>query len=171
VWWDDRGTADRAAAYLSALGHRRIGYVADRSVHARLQALRDGAAAHRVDVLAAAADADRVSEVARVTRSLLSYPHAPTALVYDSAVGAATALGVACEMAVRVPRSLSVLAWQDWPLCGPTRRRITAMTCGTGGLGGHAVRVLLALLDHRAVPSVGDAALRPVHRDSVAPPG
>ena len=170
MWWDDRGTADRAAAYLSALGHRRIGYVADRSVRGRLQALRDGAAAHRVDVLAAAA-ADRVPEVARVTRSLLSDPHAPTALVYDSAVGAATALGVAREMAVRVPRSLSVLAWQDSPLCGLTRRRITAMTCGTGGLGGHAVRVLLALLDHRAVPSVGDAALRPVHRDSVAPPG
>lgn len=169
VWWDDDTAAATMLGYLAALGHRRIGYIADQAVYGRLAHLQDRATAHGVEVTAVAAATGRVAEAARVTRSLLSQPHPPTALLYDSAAGAVTGLGVAGEMAFAVPRSLSILAWQDSLLCTLTRPRITALTHGAADLGVHAVRTLLALLDHRPAPPMPDAALQPLYRDTIAP--
>lgn len=169
VWWDDRAAAETMLAYLAALGHRRVGYVADQSVRGRAGHFRAAAAAHRVEPSPVAVATGRSAEVAGATRRLLSGPRPPTAVLYDSAAGAVTGVGVAAEMAVEVPRSLSVLAWQDSPLCALTRPRITAMAHGAADLGGHAVRLLLAVLGHRPLPPAAGADPYPAYRDSVAP--
>ncbi|MGW5355853.1 LacI family DNA-binding transcriptional regulator [Streptomyces sp. NPDC004031] len=169
VWWDDRTAAEAMLGYLAALGHRRVGYVADQPVRGRPGRFRAGATAHRVEPSAVAVTTGRAAEVAWATRGLLSGPRPPTAVLYDSAAGAVTGLGVAGEMGIAVPGSLSVLAWQDSPLCVLTRPRITAMAHGAADLGGHAVRRLLAVLGHRPVPPVAGGTPYPAYRDSVAP--
>lgn len=166
LWWDDRATADAAVTYLAALGHRRIAYVCDGSAPERLAVFRGSAATRGLTATGTAA-ADPAA-VARTTRHVLSHGHAPTAVIYDTGLMAAVGLSVAGEMALDVPRSLSILAWQDSPLCALTRPQITAMTNGTDILGSHAVRSLLALLTHQAVAPLPDAIGQPAHRHSVA---
>jgi DNA-binding LacI/PurR family transcriptional regulator len=170
LWSDDAGAVDSAVDYLIALGHKRIARVAGlpalRHTQVRTAALEQAMARHGLgpaDVLTT----DYTGEQGvRATRALLSRRTRPTAVIYDNDVMAVAALGVAQEMGLRVPDDVSIIAWDDSPLCQLVRPALTAMSRDISGYGAHAARMLLAQLDAREVATLEDASPRLVVRAS-----
>ena len=148
----DDGRAMRdAVRYLIRLGHRRVarvgGIPALSHTVARDQAFLEVAAQagltqHRI------IDTDFSGEAgARATRALLMQSEPPTAIVYDNDVMAVAGLGVAAELGVSVPGELSLLAWDDSPLCEITHPPLSAMRRDVPALGAAAAQMLLAIVD------------------------
>ena len=54
---------------------------------------------------------------AAATRRLLQGAEPPTAIVYDNDLMAVSGLGAAQQSGVEVPAELSIVAWDDSPLC------------------------------------------------------
>jgi DNA-binding LacI/PurR family transcriptional regulator len=172
VWSDDAAAVDAAVDYLVALGHKRIARVAGlpqlRHTRVRGAALEHAMARHRLPAAEAVSTDYTGEEGARATRALLSRPRRPTAIVYDNDVMAVAALGVAQEMGLRVPDDLSLIAWDDSPLCQLVRPALTALSRDVAAYGAHATRLLLAQLDADRVTTTQDATPRLVVRASTA---
>ncbi len=139
--------------HLHALGHRRIVHIAglpglahtDRRVAAlRAEAARLGMDA--ADVRSVCTDYSD-EQGAEATRRLLATPHPPTAIVYDNDVMAVAGAAVAAGLGVPVPSALSIVAWDDSPLCRVTHPRLTSLVRDTAGFGRLAAQELLSLLD------------------------
>jgi DNA-binding LacI/PurR family transcriptional regulator len=174
VWSDDAASLVEAVEYLAALGHRRI---------ARVGGLPDlGHTVIRGEAFAEVASrlglehAPTVStdytgeEGARATRRLLSTPRRPTAVVYDNDVMAIAGLAVAQEMGLSVPAELSIVAWDDSPLCRLVHPPLTALSRDIPAYGARAARQLLRAIAGEPVPSL---SVEPAHltpRGSTAPP-
>ncbi|MFC3996807.1 LacI family DNA-binding transcriptional regulator [Nocardiopsis sediminis] len=131
VWSDDAGAMRDAVGHLAGLGHRRIARVAgpEDFVHteqrsAAFAAAARGFALERADVVHADYSGD---QGAAVTRRLLSAADPPTALVFDNDLMAVAGLGVAQELGIPVPGRLSIVAWDDSPLCQAVRPELTAV--------------------------------------------
>ncbi|MDR7281186.1 substrate-binding domain-containing protein, partial [Catenuloplanes atrovinosus] len=79
-------------------------------------------------------------------------------------------LSVAQEMGLAVPGDLSVVAWDDSPLCRLVHPALTALSRDIPGYGGRAARLLLdAVAGARVAPAQTETAhLTP--RGSTAPP-
>ncbi|BEP14744.1 LacI family DNA-binding transcriptional regulator [Acidothermaceae bacterium B102] len=172
VWADDAAAVSTAVDYLVALGHERIASVAGlRSLQhtgIRTQALQDAMARHGLP-LAEVIQTDYTGEEgAQATRSLLSRPSRPTAIIYDNDVMAVAAIGVAQEMGVDVPRDLSIVGWDDSPLSQLVRPALTALSRDIPAYGAHAAALLLAQLDGRPVAPLEDVAARLIARGSTA---
>ncbi len=150
IWTDDASAMREAVAHLVGLGHRAIARVGGiRSLaHVRV---RDEA------FLAAAAAAglpeptivetDFTGEAgADATRRLLRDERPPTAIVYDNDIMAVAGLGVAGELGVTVPGQLSIIAWDDSPICEITNPPLSAMRRDVQALGAAATRMLLRVI-------------------------
>jgi DNA-binding LacI/PurR family transcriptional regulator len=107
---------------------------------------------------------------ARATRTLLSAPEPPTAIIYDNDIMAVAGLGVAAELGIAVPGELSLLAWDDSALCEITHPPLSAMHRDVQALGATATALLLRLIDEGEVDGVegSRAVLQP--RGSTARP-
>ncbi|MUL40504.1 LacI family transcriptional regulator [Streptomonospora sp. PA3] len=131
VWADDGGCMRAAVAHLARLGHRRIGRVAgpEALVHTgvRTGALEESAREHGMAPPRTVHTDYTGDGGARATRELLAGAEPPTALVYDNDLMAAAGLGVAQELGIAVPDRLSVIAWDDSPLCQVVRPALTAI--------------------------------------------
>ncbi|NYI98208.1 DNA-binding LacI/PurR family transcriptional regulator [Streptomonospora nanhaiensis] len=174
VWSDDAASVARAVGYLAGLGHRRVSRVAGPAAllhtHRRTAAFEEAAAALGLsDWATVHADYSDASG-AQATRRLLSRRPAPTALVFDNDLMAVAGLGVAHELGFAVPADLSVVAWDDSPLCRMTRPALTAVSRDVKGYGEHAARVLRELLAGGAVTDTAAAPATLVERASTAPP-
>lgn len=155
-WSDDEAAADAVVRYLAALGHRRIARVAGDPLLAhtvlRDRAFADVATALGLDHVsvpahpAATPGAAARGDAGHATRRLLLGPAPPTAIVYDSTPAAVAALTVAAEMGVDVPGALSVIAWDDSPLCRVTRPRLSVVRHDVHGYGARTARALLCLV-------------------------
>ena len=99
-------------------------------------------------------------EGARATRRLLGAADRPTAIIYDNDVMAVAGLAVAQEMGLSVPGDLSIVAWDDSPLCRLVHPPLTALTRDIAAYGAHAARLLLAAI---AGEPVASAARPPAH--------
>ncbi|MBP2704570.1 LacI family DNA-binding transcriptional regulator [Microbispora sp. RL4-1S] len=174
VWADDGVAVRETVEYLVALGHRRIARVAGlpRLMHT---AIRDAAfeevcaslAVERHQIL----HTDYTGEEgARATRRLLSSPDRPTAIVYDNDIMAVAGLSVAQEMRLAVPDDLSIVAWDDSPLCQVVRPPLTGLTRDIPAYGAHAAQRLLTLIDGGETTPLEDEAPRLTARGSTAPP-
>lgn len=147
VWTDDTGALTAAVEYLVALGHRRIARVAGLP---QLQHTANRAEAF-AQVCASLGLAESVTvtsdytgeEGARATRRLLSSGTRPTALIYDNDVMAIAGLAVAHEMGLSVPDELSIVAWDDSPLCQMVHPSLTALSRDIPGQGARAAGLLL----------------------------
>jgi DNA-binding LacI/PurR family transcriptional regulator len=150
IWTDDGSAMIEAMQHLVGLGHRAIARVGGiRSLsHVRV---RDEA------FVAAAADAglpaptiletDFTGEAgADATRALLSGAEPPTAIVYDNDIMAVAGLAVAGELGVAVPGRLSIIAWDDSPICEITNPPLSAMRRDVQALGAAATRMLLRVI-------------------------
>ncbi|MFB1049292.1 substrate-binding domain-containing protein, partial [Streptomyces chrestomyceticus] len=153
IWADDAAAMRSIIDHLHALGHRRIVHIAglpglahtDRRVAAlRAEAARLGMDA--ADVRSVCTDYSD-EQGAEATRRLLATPHPPTAIVYDNDVMAVAGAAVAAGLGVPVPSALSIVAWDDSPLCRVTHPRLTSLVRDTAGFGRLAAQELLSLLD------------------------
>jgi DNA-binding LacI/PurR family transcriptional regulator len=109
-------------------------------------------------------------EGGRATRRLLIEADRPTAIIYDNDVMAVAGLAVAQEMGLSVPGDLSIVAWDDSPLCSLVHPPLTALTRDIAEYGAHAVRQLLAAIDGKHLGSVEAATAHLTPRGSTAPP-
>ncbi len=153
IWADDAAAMRSIIDHLYELGHRRIVHIAGlpglAHTERRVAALRAEAARLGLD----AAEVRSVStdysdeQGAEATRRLLAAPRPPTAIVYDNDVMAVAGAAVAAGRGVPVPAALSIVAWDDSPLCRVTHPRLTSLVRDTAGFGRLAAQELLSLLD------------------------
>ncbi|MFB7249928.1 LacI family DNA-binding transcriptional regulator [Microbacterium sp. NPDC056234] len=142
----DDATAVRAAVrHLVDLGHRRITRVAGMAelMHTRLRdvAFHDEARRQGVEGHVLYTDFTPAQGV-EATRSALSGPDSPTAIIYDNDVMAVAALGVAAQLGIRVPEDLSIVAWDDSVLCQHSYPRLTSLSHDVVNFGAHVARRL-----------------------------
>lgn len=86
-------------------------------------------------------------EGAAGTRALLASDAPPSAIIYDNDVMALSGLGVASEMGTKVPGDLSIIAWDDSPLCEATYPRLSALSHDVTRYGAHVARRLFDRMD------------------------
>jgi DNA-binding LacI/PurR family transcriptional regulator len=173
VWTDDRSAMAAAVEYLAALGHRRIARVGGppHLLHTtmRTEAFRQVTADR--GMAAWVVDTDFTDDVgASATRALLASAERPTAIVFDNDVMAVAGIGVATEMGLSVPGDVSMLAWDDSPLCRLTHPALSAMGRDVASYGAHAARRLLDVVGHAPPTSFPDATPVLTPRGSTAPP-
>ncbi|KAB1931678.1 LacI family transcriptional regulator [Micromonospora sp. ALFpr18c] len=174
VWSDDAAALTEAVEYLVALGHRRIARVGGlpdlRHTESRTEAF---AALCRqlglVDAVTVSSDYTG-EEGGRATRRLLSSAQRPTAVIYDNDVMAIAGLSVAQEMGLTVPGDLSIVAWDDSPLCRLVHPPLTALGRDIPAYGAHAARQLLAVIAGQPASRVQDETPHLTPRGSTAPP-
>ncbi|MEU0094954.1 LacI family DNA-binding transcriptional regulator [Kribbella sp. NPDC006257] len=82
---------------------------------------------------------------AALTRSLLTGENPPTALVLGNDLMAVAALRVAMDLGTKVPEELSIVAWDDSPLCELARPGITAIDQQTMERGRMAADLLFRI--------------------------
>ena len=176
VWADDAVTVTETVGYLVALGHKRIGRVAGlpELLHTRHRdaAFRAAGTTYAVDTSLVISTDYTGDEGAHATRAMLSTAARPTAIIYDNDIMAVAGLSVAHEMGLVVPRDLSIVGWDDSPLCQVVRPPLTAMTRDIPAYGARAAEVLLDVIagttgKARGV-EVSHSRLTP--RGSTAPP-
>jgi DNA-binding LacI/PurR family transcriptional regulator len=174
IWSDDAGAITEAVRYLGALGHRRIARVAGLPdllhTQTRTNAFNEVCASLGVESAVTVPSDYTGEEGSRATRRLLIGADRPTAIIYDNDVMAVAGLAVAQEMGLNVPHDLSIVAWDDSPLCSLVHPPLTALSRDISEYGAHAARQLLAAIAGERVGSVeaGTAHLTP--RGSTAPP-
>lgn len=174
IWSDDGLSMTEAVEYLAALGHRRI---------ARIGGLPD--LAHtgiRTEAFATVARKLRLASAltvptdysgedgARATRALLRRKKRPTALIYDNDIMAIAGLAAARELGLSVPGDLSIVAWDDSPMCRLVHPPLTALTRDISAYGTHAARLLLAAIAGDTITSEHDQPAHLSPRGSTAAP-
>lgn len=175
VWTDDAEAMTEAVRYLAALGHRSLVRVGGPSAlgHSAIRTRAFESAAADAGI----ADARVVTtdfsgdDGSRATRSVLLSATRPTAIIYDNDIMAVAGLGVAMEMNLKVPRDLSILAWDDSQLCRTVRPRLSAMSHDVFRFGAQAARTLFEVLSDGPATSMAAAPPVLVPRESTAPPG
>jgi DNA-binding LacI/PurR family transcriptional regulator len=175
VWTDDTAAISEAVRYLAALGHRRVARVSgpESLGHSviRTRAMREVGAELALEEARVVHTDYSGEDGARATRTLLTSPSRPTAIIFDNDVMAVAALSVAAEMGLSVPRDVSLLAWDDSQLCLLTRPTLSAMSHDVCSFGAEAARTLLAVLDKQPAGSHSAATPVLVPRGTTGPPG
>ncbi|MGP3933190.1 LacI family DNA-binding transcriptional regulator [Nonomuraea sp. KM88] len=180
IWSDDGVSMVEAVEYLAALGHRRIARISGISelAHTAIRTEVFTGVCARLGVSAVTVPTDYSAEHgAEATRRLLCADDRPTALIYDNDIMAIAGLTVAQELNLSVPADLSIVAWDDSPICHLLHPPLTALTRDIGAYGVHAARLLLAAMDsgsgNGGDDRPGDVHDEPAHltpRGSTAPP-
>jgi DNA-binding LacI/PurR family transcriptional regulator len=150
VWSDDASALVETVEYLAALGHRRVARVAGLSDlrHTRFRGDAFAEVSQRLELESAVTEStDYTGEQgARATRRLLSTGPRPTAIIYDNDIMAIAGLAVAQEMGLSVPGDISIVAFDDSPLCQLVHPPLTALTRDIPAYGAVAARQLLAVM-------------------------
>ncbi|WP_277212912.1 LacI family DNA-binding transcriptional regulator [Isoptericola croceus] len=160
VWTDDGAAVRECVRYLAGLGHRRIGRVTGTEAfghtHIRDVAFFDEARRH--GLAAEVQRADFTPEAgATATRALLTADRPVSAIVFDNDVMALAGLGVAHELGVRVPQDVSLVAWDDSPLCEAAFPQLTALSHDVTSYGAHVARRLFDRIEGAPPGSFLDA--------------
>ncbi|MGF0117616.1 LacI family DNA-binding transcriptional regulator [Promicromonospora sp. Marseille-Q5078] len=150
VWTDDAAAVRESVRYLYAMGHRRIARISGVAdfghTTIRDRAFDEEIAAVGAEGLVARTDYSPV-QGAGVTRAVLTLADRPSAIIYDNDVMAVAGLGVAAEVGLRVPEDVSMVAWDDSPLCEATFPRLTALSHDVKKYGAHVARRLFDRID------------------------
>lgn len=175
AWTDDASALAETVEYLAALGHRRLGRVAGlsdlRHSHDRAEAF--DRVCRDLDLeLAVTESTDYTGEQgAHATRRLLSGARRPTAVIYDNDIMAIAGLAVAQEMGLAVPGDLSIVAFDDSPLCRVVHPPLTALARDISTYGAQAARQLLDVINGGTGPTSQQAnTARLTPRGSTARP-
>lgn len=170
---DDAGAAAQAVRRLAELGHRRIGHVAGPAdlVHTRVRAraIRETAVPLGVTVLEDVHTDYSFEAGAAAARQLLEADARPTALVFDNDLTALGGVQVATRLGLAVPGDLSIIAWDDSPLCRLTTPALSALSRDVAAYGADAARVLLGLVRGENPTPLRNSVPTLVDRGSLAP--
>lgn len=170
---NDAGGMDEIVKHLVALGHRQIDRVAGLtefvSTQARAQAFEEALASSGARGRVLSTDFSS-SAGASATRELLEGSPRPSAIVYDNDIMAVAGLGVAQEMGIAVPLELSVVSYEDSPMCQVVRPSLTACTRDIVAYGARSARTLIALVEGKPVASHLEERPRLVPRASTSGP-
>jgi DNA-binding LacI/PurR family transcriptional regulator len=173
VWSDDAVSMTEAVEHLAALGHRRIARVAGirALAHTRTRTKAFESACTRLAVAWPETVWTDYSgeDGARATRALLDLADPPTAVVYDNDIMAVAGLAVAQEMGRVVPADLSIVAWDDSPVCPLVHPPLTALSRDIVAYGTNAARQLLAAIAGDPVTHLQDEPAHLTIRASTAP--
>lgn len=148
LWTDDAAAITEAVEYLVGLGHRRIVRAAGPPEMLHV-AMREAAFTRACERLGIVDEAMSVpggysrEEGQQLTRTLLSAPSRPTAVIYDNDVAALAGLAVAAEMGVAVPSELSLVGWEDSPLCEVVHPGLTVLRRDVVRYGHQAAELLM----------------------------
>lgn len=152
VWTDDAAAIRETVGYLHAAGHRSVARIAGTEGYGhtlvRDQSFQEET--KRLGIRGVISHTDYTpGQGAAATRSLLAAGagRRPTALIYDNDVMALAGLGTADELGIAVPDELSLIAWDDSPLCTATRPPLSALSHDVAGYGVHVARRLFDRLD------------------------
>jgi len=186
---DNRAAGAQVAEHLLALGHRRLGVVAlppDMPVEpdARVVRARRGfaervagfverAAKGGVDpgsIVVADAATNATNSGAVAATALLHRRAAPTAVFAASDVLGLGVLAAAAELGIDVPRSLSVVGFDDIDEAAHSRPPLTTVAQDLRGQGRTAARMSFGLIEGRQVRS-SRSSTHVLVRESTAPPG
>jgi DNA-binding LacI/PurR family transcriptional regulator len=157
VWEDDAAATRAVVEHLTGLGHFRLARVTGipRFWHTKIRTDAFKAAAAAASAEAVCVEADYTGEHgAAATRRLLRSKRPPTAILYDNDIMAVSGLSAAAAMGVDVPAELSIVAWDDSPLCALVHPPLAALTRDIAAYGAHAARTLIQLADGMAVDNV-----------------
>jgi DNA-binding LacI/PurR family transcriptional regulator len=139
-----------AVEHLAALGHRRVARVAGIRdlAHTTTRTQAFTRACERLGLTAPETVWTDYSgeDGARATRVLLDAAQPPTAVIYDNDIMAVAGLAVARETGREVPRDLSIIAWDDSPVCPLVHPPLTALSRDIAAHGARAARLLLATI-------------------------
>jgi len=134
--------------HLAELGHREIAHISGpfTFIHEqlRVQLLREYGERRGIAVRHVEGNY-RYEDGAEHTRRLLTGANRPTAVVLGNDLMAVAALRVATELGIDVPGQVSILAWDDSPLCELAAPGITAVDQQTMERGRAAADLLLRL--------------------------
>lgn len=174
VWVDEAAALTETVEYLAALGHRRLARIGGlpELLHTeiRTQAFTDVCKRMELGEVPTISSDYSGEDGARATRRLLSLPDRPTAIIYDNDIMAIAGLGVAQEMGMAVPRDLSIVAWDDSPLCQAVHPSLTALSRDIPAYGALAARKLLEAIAREPSGSYQDTTAHLTPRGSTAPP-
>lgn len=164
---DDFGAMQDAVRYLARLGHRQLARVSGISrlwhTHHRDQAfLRTAADLGLPEPTIVPTDYGAASG-SHAVRDLLMRTEPPTAIIFDNDILAVAGLSVAAELGLQVPDDVSLLAWDDSPLCSITHPPLSAMRRDVADLGAAATALLLRVISGADVTGAmaGRAAIHP----------
>ena len=174
VWTDDASSMGNVLRYLTGLGHRRLARVSGprHLAHcaARTLAFRQQTTELGLPTPTVVEGDFSGDDGARLTRRLLLGPEPPTAILYENDVMAVAAVGAAQAVGFRVPRDLSILAWDDSALCSLTHPAVSAMRRDIPAVGRQVARLLLRAIEGAAPTSQVAEPAELMPRGSTAPP-
>lgn len=174
VWSDDAGAALRAVNHLAELGHRRIAHIAGprEFVHTQVRSDAIAEAARRLGIeCVSGINTDYTLSAGRsASEDLLNSVTPPTAMIFDNDLTALGAVRAARAKGLSVPADLSVLAWDDSPLCQLSEPPLSALSRDVSDYGAAAARALLSLVKSGDRNSVATGTPQLVDRGSLAPP-
>jgi DNA-binding LacI/PurR family transcriptional regulator len=173
VWQDDAAGIVSAVEYLAGIGHRRIARVTGipRFWHTKIRTDAFADAARSAGIESVSVEADYTRERgAEVTRTLLRTLRRPTAIIYDNDLMAIAGLISAQRMGLEVPAELSIVAWDDSPLCELVHPPLTALSRDIPAYGAHAARTLAQVANGEAVGHFQEAPPVLTLRGSTASP-
>jgi DNA-binding LacI/PurR family transcriptional regulator len=134
--------------HLAELGHRDIAHVSGpfTFVHEQLRVKLLAEHAKRRGIRVTHLEGSyRYEDGAEMTRTVLARKKRPTALVLGNDLMAVAALRVAMDLGTAVPDELSIVAWDDSPLCELARPGITAVDQQTMERGRMAADLLFRI--------------------------
>jgi DNA-binding LacI/PurR family transcriptional regulator len=171
---DDAAAANAAMERFAELGHRRVAHIAgpERFVHTRVrsEAMARAGARLGVEVVAEVNTDYSLTAGAAACEHLLDSGNAPTAMVFDNDLTAVGALRAAMGRGMDIPGELSVLAWDDSPLCELTVPALSALSRDVSAYGADAARMLLEVVNGASeVESVRSSVARLVERGTLGP--
>lgn len=174
VWHDDLFPMTQVVQALAKLGHRRVARVAGPPTYLHVQARSEAfeSVCQEAGLQAGVIDTDFSAEQgAEATRFLLCRTPLPTAIIYDNDIMAVAGLRVTGELGLSVPREVSLVAWDDSPLCTLVHPALSAASRDVFAYGAAAARHLLAILQDHVVADLEVPAPHLVLRASTAAPG
>jgi DNA-binding LacI/PurR family transcriptional regulator len=173
VWSDETAAMNAVIEHLVGLSHRRVARIAGHKefLHTHLRDQAFQAAARQFDLVDAKTIYTDFSPAAgeQATRELLAADPLPTAIIFDNDVMAVAGARAAAQSGIRIPRDLSVVAWDDSILCQLAHPALTAVSRDIEAYGAHGARALLELIEGKQTDTdVRDHAPRLVIRKSTA---
>jgi DNA-binding LacI/PurR family transcriptional regulator len=174
VYTDEAAAMGILVDYLAALGHRRIAHISGPTLllhtATRITAFENAVRRHSLEPVESC-ETDYTGEAAaRATRQLLAMSQRPTAIIYDNDVMAVAAVAVTQEMGLRIPQDISLVGWEDSPLCQLVHPPLTTLHRDVMAYGTHAAEQLLATIDDGNRRSYLDETAYLVPRGSTARP-